>query len=233
MPWCSLCSRTWVDLFSIFISPVFFVQRLLSPFSPTLRDFWTSTAESCLLLLLRLADPSEMRLPQDLVCCVLGKRALSCYVVFSPLVSSALCLGQLCTWIVHNELKHFACVNVGSCKNGWQICSCITREFEMCEIEHFVNPSDKTHPKFVNVKEHKLLLFPRSLQLSTGNVLCCTIGEAVEKVPFLLSISWHTKASNNSKYFLQFCMPFLGSDCQRNSWLFHCPYIHVFDKQWC
>ena len=31
------------------------------------------------------------------------------------------------------------------------------REFCMAEIEHFVNPTDKTHPKFASLKDKELV----------------------------------------------------------------------------
>ena len=42
------------------------------------------------------------------------------------------------------------------------------REFCMAEIEHFVDPSDKTHPRFSSVKEVLLTLFSADAQLTTG-----------------------------------------------------------------
>ena len=53
------------------------------------------------------------------------------------------------------------------------------REFCMAEIEHFVNPKDKAHPKFSRVAEKKLVLFPANAQLETGRTVEITIGEAV------------------------------------------------------
>ena len=35
------------------------------------------------------------------------------------------------------------------------------REFTMAEIEHFVDPDHKEHPKFNNVKDMKLPLFSK------------------------------------------------------------------------
>ena len=42
------------------------------------------------------------------------------------------------------------------------------REFCMAEIEHFVDPTDKTHPRFGSVKEVVLTLFSADAQLTTG-----------------------------------------------------------------
>ncbi|PFH33530.1 glycyl-tRNA synthetase [Besnoitia besnoiti] len=56
------------------------------------------------------------------------------------------------------------------------------REFQMGEIEHFVHPDHKDHPKFHLVKDLKLPLFSREKQLSDGKVLRdMTVGEAVAK----------------------------------------------------
>jgi len=40
------------------------------------------------------------------------------------------------------------------------------REFTQAEIEHFLNPSDKSHPKFNSISNLKALLFSRELQKS-------------------------------------------------------------------
>ena len=53
------------------------------------------------------------------------------------------------------------------------------REFCMAEIEHFVNPKDKSHPKFAKVASRVLTLFSSDAQLGTGRTVDMTIGEAV------------------------------------------------------
>lgn len=53
------------------------------------------------------------------------------------------------------------------------------REFCMAEIEHFVNPNDKKHPKFATVADKQLVLFPNDAQLTTGRTVVMTAGEAV------------------------------------------------------
>lgn len=53
------------------------------------------------------------------------------------------------------------------------------REFCMAEIEHFVNPNDKRHPKFKKVAAKELVLFPAAAQLSTGRTVVMSIGAAV------------------------------------------------------
>jgi len=53
------------------------------------------------------------------------------------------------------------------------------REFCMAEIEHFVDPSDKAHPSFPDVKDKVLKLFGRDDQLGSGKLVTISIGEAV------------------------------------------------------
>ena len=56
------------------------------------------------------------------------------------------------------------------------------REFQMAEIEHFVDPLDKSHPKFYQYKEYKLPLFSRECQEDMKEPLKdLTLEEAVEK----------------------------------------------------
>ena len=49
----------------------------------------------------------------------------------------------------------------------------------MAEIEHFVNPQDKAHPKFKNIANKELVLFPSDAQLGTGRTVKMSIGDAV------------------------------------------------------
>ncbi|EIW75771.1 glycyl-tRNA synthetase [Coniophora puteana RWD-64-598 SS2] len=56
------------------------------------------------------------------------------------------------------------------------------REFTMGEIEHFVDPLDKSHERFHEVRDTVLALLPRDVQLSgSSQVVPMTIGEAVDK----------------------------------------------------
>lgn len=55
------------------------------------------------------------------------------------------------------------------------------REFTLAEIEHFVDPRDKRHPKFESVRHFVLPLYPRKNQLGDKVIQKMTIGEAVEK----------------------------------------------------
>jgi len=53
------------------------------------------------------------------------------------------------------------------------------REFQMAEIEHFVHPDEKDHPKFPQVAGVELSLFSSDNQLTTGKVEKVTAGDAV------------------------------------------------------
>lgn len=55
------------------------------------------------------------------------------------------------------------------------------REFCMGEIEHFVNPNDKSHPSFSTVANKELVLFGRDDQLGSGKTQAITAGDAVSK----------------------------------------------------
>ncbi|KAN0041423.1 hypothetical protein ACTFIV_003962 [Dictyostelium citrinum] len=55
------------------------------------------------------------------------------------------------------------------------------REFTMAEIEHFVNPNNKTHPKFQEIKDVQANLLSSDSQDKTSEIEVCTFGEAVQK----------------------------------------------------
>ncbi|XP_071927314.1 glycine--tRNA ligase, mitochondrial 1-like [Coffea arabica] len=55
------------------------------------------------------------------------------------------------------------------------------REFTLAEIEHFVDPQDKSHPKFSEIASLKFLMFPREGQMSGQSAERLQIGEAVAK----------------------------------------------------
>lgn len=55
------------------------------------------------------------------------------------------------------------------------------REFTLAEIEHFVDPSDKSHPKFENVSSQILRLFPSEHQIEGKPPLEITVGDAVNQ----------------------------------------------------
>ncbi|XP_053569748.1 glycine--tRNA ligase [Bombina bombina] len=55
------------------------------------------------------------------------------------------------------------------------------REFTMAEIEHFVDPNDKHHPKFGNVADLNILLYSSKAQLSGESAQKMRLGDAVEQ----------------------------------------------------
>ncbi|GFZ17307.1 glycyl-tRNA synthetase [Actinidia rufa] len=55
------------------------------------------------------------------------------------------------------------------------------REFTLAEIEHFVDPEDKSHPKFSEVSNLEFLMFPREDQVSGLSARRIHIGEAVSE----------------------------------------------------
>ena len=56
------------------------------------------------------------------------------------------------------------------------------REFQMAEIEHFYDPSNKDHPRFEEVAEEKLSLFSKECQTAISDpIRDMTVAEAVEK----------------------------------------------------
>eukprot|EP01134_Creolimax_fragrantissima_P003720 CFRG3720T1 len=54
------------------------------------------------------------------------------------------------------------------------------REFTMAEIEHFVDPDDKSHPKFKNIRDVQLNLYAAADQEHARKPTVTTIGEAVD-----------------------------------------------------
>lgn len=56
------------------------------------------------------------------------------------------------------------------------------REFTLAEIEHFVDPENKSHPKFSEVSKLEFLMFPREDQVTGRQARKMPIGEAVSQV---------------------------------------------------
>ncbi|KAL8502318.1 hypothetical protein ACS0TY_021453 [Phlomoides rotata] len=54
-------------------------------------------------------------------------------------------------------------------------------EFTLAEIEHFVDPENKSHPKFSGVSKLEIFMFPRDDQVSGRQARKMLIGEAVYK----------------------------------------------------
>ncbi|KAK9277267.1 hypothetical protein L1049_006806 [Liquidambar formosana] len=55
------------------------------------------------------------------------------------------------------------------------------REFTLAEIEHFVDPEDKSHPKYSEVANLEFLMFPREEQMSGHSAKRIPLGEAVSR----------------------------------------------------
>ncbi|XP_041012670.1 glycine--tRNA ligase, mitochondrial 1-like [Juglans microcarpa x Juglans regia] len=55
------------------------------------------------------------------------------------------------------------------------------REFTLAEIEHFVDPENKSHPKFSEVANLEFLMFPREEQMSGHSAKRIPLGEAVSR----------------------------------------------------
>ncbi|NXP44149.1 GARS ligase, partial [Heliornis fulica] len=55
------------------------------------------------------------------------------------------------------------------------------REFTMAEIEHFVDPSEKNHPKFENVADLNILLYSSKAQVSGQSAQVMRLGDAVQQ----------------------------------------------------
>lgn len=54
------------------------------------------------------------------------------------------------------------------------------REFTMAEIEHFCDPTEKDHPKFVDVADYEMMLYSACNQMDGKSASRLTIGEAVK-----------------------------------------------------
>ncbi|XP_053715326.1 glycine--tRNA ligase-like [Synchiropus splendidus] len=55
------------------------------------------------------------------------------------------------------------------------------REFTMAEIEHFVDPNEKVHPKFSNVADLEITLYSSKAQTSGQSAQIMRLGDAVEQ----------------------------------------------------
>ena len=67
------------------------------------------------------------------------------------------------------------CARVVVCMDG------SVREFTMGEIEHFVDPEDKSHPKLASVAGEVLTLFTAESQVGDGKTTDMTAGEAAAR----------------------------------------------------
>lgn len=56
------------------------------------------------------------------------------------------------------------------------------REFTLAEIEHFVDPEDKSHPKFPDVADLEFFMFPREDQLHGRSAKKIVLRKAISTV---------------------------------------------------
>lgn len=71
------------------------------------------------------------------------------------------------------------------CTKPWTMSSqklLLPREFTMAEIEHFCDPSDKSHPKFDTVRDLEVTLYSACNQMEGKFPEKRKIGDAVEQV---------------------------------------------------
>ena len=58
----------------------------------------------------------------------------------------------------------------------------LCREFTMAEIEHFVDPNEKVHPKFSSLADLDIMLYSSKAQTSGQSAHIMRLGDAVEQV---------------------------------------------------
>lgn len=73
------------------------------------------------------------------------------------------------------------------------------REFTLAEIEHFVDPEDKSHPKFPEVANLEFLMFPREEQMTGQSAKKIQLGEAVAKVRMIFILTFIVQRIMRSK----------------------------------
>lgn len=78
--------------------------------------------------------------------------------------------------------------NTVDCAFGWReqtgmyLLPSLCREFTMAEIEHFVDPNEKVHPKFSSVADLDIMLYSSKAQTSGQSAHIMRLGDAVEQV---------------------------------------------------
>jgi glycyl-tRNA synthetase (class II) len=89
----------------------------------------------------------------------------------------------------------------------------------MAEIEHFVDPTDKSHPKFADVDNYECTFFSACNQMDGKPAEIMTIGNAVRSVRVL-------------NRFCIFVKLFLENGCKRDAWLFLGTRASIHAKSW-
>jgi len=62
----------------------------------------------------------------------------------------------------------------------------------LAEIEHFVDPEDKSHPKYAEVADMEFFMFPKEEQMAGQSAKRIRLGDAVSKVSFNNSVVVNT-----------------------------------------
>jgi len=62
----------------------------------------------------------------------------------------------------------------------------------LAEIEHFVDPEDKSHPKYAEVADMEFFMFPKEEQMTGQSAKRIRLGDAVSKVSFNNSVVVNT-----------------------------------------
>lgn len=94
----------------------------------------------------------------------------------------------------------------------------------MAEIEHFVDPNEKDHPKFPNVADLDIMLYSSKAQTSGQSAQIMKLGDAVEQVAITLEHQWWCQIQNSQfkmKSNKKCILSHLGSDQQLRPGIFH------------
>ncbi|KAJ8539250.1 hypothetical protein K7X08_013502 [Anisodus acutangulus] len=67
------------------------------------------------------------------------------------------------------------------------------REFTLAEIEHFVDPEDKSHPKFPDVANLEFLMFPREDQVAGKSARRIPLGDTIAREKSGVPLGAHEK----------------------------------------
>lgn len=78
----------------------------------------------------------------------------------------------------------------------------------MAEIEHFVDPNEKVHPKFPNVADLDITLYSSKAQTSGQSAHIMRLGDAVEQVRTTRTV---THLFSRLLLFLQFEASFISN----------------------
>lgn len=71
----------------------------------------------------------------------------------------------------------------------------------MAEIEHFVDPTEKVHPKFSNVADLDIMLYSSKAQTSGQSAQIWKLGDAVEQVGITVRTLMFGLSSKCSLYY--------------------------------